>query len=71
MVIKCAFMAHSLPTRGYGALLLWSVGLLRPERLPRGSIRPYERVGPEWILALLAVLFFAGTMLIEAIRLRG
>lgn len=64
-------MTRTMNTRGYGAWGAWAAGLLPPERLPRGAARPHERPGADWVLALIAVLFLAGTVLVEAIRLRG
>ncbi|MDW8251672.1 MAG: hypothetical protein RMJ98_20445 [Myxococcales bacterium] len=60
-----------MQTRGYGYWLVRTAKVLRPERLPSPSTGPYERPGPDWALALIAVLFLMGTMLVEASRLRG
>lgn len=64
-------MTRMTNTRGYGAWGVWTARLSPPERLPRRGARPQERPGADWVLALIAVLFLAGTVLVEAIRLRG
>jgi hypothetical protein len=64
-------MTRALQTRGYGFWLVWTAKALRPERLPTPPARPYEQRGLDWVLALIAVFFLAGTLLVEAIRLRG
>ena len=73
MVIKKSVtMIETLNTRGYGAWGGWSGKGGGPERLPgRGREAPYERAGADWVLALVAVVFLAGQVAVEAIRLRG
>jgi len=57
--------------RGYGALMTLAATLARPEkRAPGPAARPWEQDGAAWVLLLLAVVTFAGTVMIEAARFR-
>ena len=57
-------MTRAIETRGYGD----EAGGQAPQRLTRRPQSPHEQAGADWVLALLAVLFMVGNLVLESHR---